>query len=97
MDHKGFAEAIIDLAGVSGCKDKALAPYCIRGGGATWHFTKYQNYDTTQALGRWSNVKTARLYIDQATSEVGLLSLPAWGKARMAKGVSSLEALIDSV
>ena len=95
--HKGFAEAIIDLAGVFGCKDKALTPYCIRRGGATWHFTKYQNYDTTQALGRWSNAKTARLYINQATSEVGLLSLPAWGKARMAKGVSSLEALIDSV
>ena len=58
---------------------------------------KVSSYDTAKAHGRWSNAKTARLYINQATSEVGLLSLPAWGKARMAKGVSSLEALIDSV
>ena len=38
---------IVQLAGTVGCKDDSLTPYCIRRGGATWHFTTYQNYDTT--------------------------------------------------
>ena len=90
-----LSACIVQLAGTFGCKDDSLTPYCIRRGGATWHFTTYQNYDTTQALGRWSSAKTARQYINMATSELGLLSLPPWGKLRMEKGVAAVSSLTE--
>ena len=43
-----------------------LTPYCIRRGGATWHFEKYANLHATQHLGRWAQPATAKVYIDQA-------------------------------
>ena len=95
MAFRKFAKAILELAGTFGFHDQSLTPYCIRRGGATWHFTTYQCYDSTQALGRWANAKTARRYINQATSEVGLLSLPTWGKRRVARGVATVSTLVE--
>lgn len=95
MAFRKFAKAILELAGTFGFHDQSLTPYCVRRGGATWHFTTYQCYDSTQALGRWANAKTARLYINQATSEVGLLSLPTWGKRRVARGVATVSTLVE--
>ena len=95
MKFRQLAYNITELAGFFGCSDRSLTPYCIRRGGATWHFTTYQNYDSTQALGRWSSAKTARLYINQATSEIGFLNLPEWGRDRVRRGVASLTALMQ--
>ena len=88
---------IMTLASLFGCADPALTPYCIRRGGATWHFTTHQSYDSIQALGRWASAKTARLYINQATSEIGLLSLPEWGKRRVEKGLATISTLMERV
>ena len=38
--------------------------------------------------------KTARIYIDQATAEIGSLLVPAWGKSRMERAVNGLPSLI---
>ena len=73
-----------------GFEATALTPYCLRRGGASWHFLKYGSYDLTQALGRWQQQKTARQYIDQALAEIGLLQLPPWGRTRLERAAPNL-------
>ena len=90
-----MAAKLRDLGAAFGVCDDRFTPYCLRRGGATWHFTKYASYDATQHLGRWEHARTARLYIDQATAEVHELSLPEWGLRRMQMAKSCLGVLID--
>ena len=80
---KTFAADIRRLGLAFGVNSPRFTPYCLRRGGATWHFTKYCSYDATQHLGRWEQAKTARVYIDQATAEATELSLPEWGQRRL--------------
>ena len=57
---------ITRYAGYMGLVHPDLTPYCIRRGGATWHFGKYANLHATQHLGRWAQLNTAKLYIGEA-------------------------------
>ena len=82
------------LASKFGVRDPRLTPYCLRRGGATWHFTTFCSYDQTQSLGRWNQAKTARIYIDQATAEISNRMLPERGKARMVRAVRGLPWLV---
>ena len=41
----------------------------FRRGGATFHYKKWASYDRVQALGRWAEAKTCRLYIDEAVAD----------------------------
>ena len=68
-------KGINELAQVFGAK-KEFTPYCLRRGNASWHFAKYANYDATQSLGCWEQLKTARLYINHATADLAEFSLP---------------------
>ena len=43
-----------------------LTPYTFRRGGATWWFKATGSIDAVAARGRWSQVRTARLYVDSA-------------------------------
>ena len=97
MSYRDFATTLRELAACFGCTDPTLTPYCIRRGGATWHFTKYQCYDTTQELGRWTSAKTAKQYINQATSELAGVHLPVWSKQRIAKCLKHLIPFIHSL
>ena len=97
MSYREFARTITELAACFGCTDPTLTPYCLRRGGATWHFTKYQCYDTTQELGRWTSAKTAKQYINQATSEIAGVHLPKWGKERMSRCNNHLTPFILSL
>ncbi|CAK0803465.1 unnamed protein product [Prorocentrum cordatum] len=45
-------------------------PYCLRRGGAAWHFSKCASMDATQALGRWEQASTAKGYVNQAVSDL---------------------------
>ena len=47
-----------------------LTPYLLRRSGATWHFTHYGKLDLTASYGRWAQIKTARIYINEATVAV---------------------------
>ena len=52
-----------------------MTPHSLRRGGATWHFKRCQHIDVVRSLGRWSQARTAKLYIDEAladSSEAGL-------------------------
>lgn len=97
MTFREFSKELVDLAGYCGCTDPTLTPYCLRRGGATWHFTKYQSYDLTQELGRWTHAKTAKQYINQAVSEVAGVKLPTWGKNRISRCCNQLERMIRSL
>lgn len=97
MNFRDFSNRLCDLAANCGCADPTLTPYCLRRGGATWHFTKYQCYDTTQELGRWSNVKTAKQYINQAVSDVAGVKIPNWGKSRIERLCRILPPLIQGL
>ena len=60
-----------------------LTPHGIRRGGATWHFGLYSLYDKTQEHGRWVQLSTARLYIDQATTATSEANLQEPGASRL--------------
>ena len=72
---KQLQDSILRYAGLFGYTAAGLTPYCLRRGGATWHFTKYHSLDATQALGRWEHAKTAKIYITQALADTTALSL----------------------
>ena len=93
---KTLANDINRLASHFGAGSVYFTPYCLRRGGATWHFTKYNEYDATQSLGRWQSHKTAKIYIDDATADLVLVSLPEWGSHRVARAVQALPDAIKS-
>ena len=47
-----------------------VKPYSLRRGGATHHFAQIGNMQAACEKGRWRQVATARLYIDEAAAEV---------------------------
>ena len=83
LNYPAFAAEVARLGRKFGVDSPRFTPYCLRRGGATWHFTKYASYDATQHLGRWAQAKTAKQYIDQATAEATEVNLPDWGKDRL--------------
>ena len=85
-----YAEA----ANTFGLVHPRLTPHGLRRGGATWHFCLLKSYDATMALGRWSQIQTARLYIDEAVCEEVDTIIPAWGKEKLVLGVKALPTLL---
>jgi hypothetical protein len=47
----------------------AYKPYSIRRGSATDFFQRTRNLDALAARGRWANVQTARIYVEEAGAE----------------------------
>eukprot|EP00971_Amphidinium_carterae_P347077 6488902-Amphidinium_carterae.4 len=47
-----------------------IRPHSIRRGGATYHYSVAQNLDLLTTRGRWKQVKTARVYLDQAAADL---------------------------
>ena len=52
-----------------GFEHPKMSGYSLRRGGASWHFHAYNSYDLTTEAGRWSQIRTARIYIDQAAAD----------------------------
>lgn len=55
----------------------AIQPYSIRRGGATSSYKRGMTFEELLAQGRWSNLATARIYLDEALQELGTLQLPS--------------------
>ena len=70
-------------------------PHGLRRGGATWHFSKLGSYDKTMEHGRWSQLRTAKLYIDGASSALALHKLSPKGKARLEKAQKLFRPLLE--
>ncbi|CAK0908038.1 unnamed protein product, partial [Prorocentrum cordatum] len=94
LTYAEFAKELTRLGRMFGVRSPRFTPYCLRRGGATWHFTKYSSYDATVDLGRWAQVRTAKLYIDQATAETTELLLPSWGLRRLELAVKIIDELV---
>ena len=95
LSYGVFAHEVSRLGRMFGVSSARFTPYCLRRGGATWHFTKFGSYDATQHLGRWAQSKTAKLYIDQATAETTELQLPAWGRRRISVAVKGIQCVVN--
>ena len=95
LNYPAFAAEVARLGRKFGVDSPRFTPYCLRRGGATWHFTKYASYDATQHLGRWTQAKTAKQYIDQATAEATTFDLPSWSKHRLGLAVRCFAQLVD--
>ena len=63
-----------------GLEHARLTPYAFRRGGATHYFLQCGSLDRTAELGRWQDVKTARLYIEGAAAELGDWGIEAKGQ-----------------
>ena len=69
-------------------------PHGIRRGGASWHFNLKGSFDATIEHGRWSSVKSARIYINEAAAEDTIHLLSPLGKQRVKDGVSIYRKLL---
>jgi hypothetical protein len=50
-------------------------PYSIRRGAATDYFQRTRNLDALAARGRWANVQTARIYVEEAGAEAAEIAI----------------------
>ena len=55
-----------------------FTPYRLWKGGATAHWMLFRNMDSTIEKGRWSSVKTARIYLKESIAVYNSLSFPAY-------------------
>ena len=97
LNYTEFAKEITRLGRRFGMQSSRFTPYCLRRGGATWQFTRFSCYDATVDLGRWAQVRTAKLYIDQATAETTELLLPNWGLERLSLAVKVITSLVNDI
>ena len=67
----------------------------IRRGGASWHFKLNGPFDATIERGRWSSVKSARIYINEAAAEDTIHLLSPLGKQRVKDGVLIYRKLVS--
>ena len=61
-----------------------LIPYSLRRGGATQLFRDTNQMDLVADRGRWSNVKTARIYVDAALQDLDSVKIGSKAKQLMA-------------
>jgi hypothetical protein len=72
-----FQAACVEL----GIEKEEFKPYSLRRGGASHHFRVFGNMSLTSELGRWSDVRTARIYVTSAVQELNASQMPARRKA----------------
>ena len=73
---QSFRQELRDLGSTLAVPTSRLTPYSLRRGGATWHFREFGSLSKTTVHGRWSNERTARIYIDGALAQMGEWSIP---------------------
>ena len=71
MDYQTLRSTFMEAVEASRLPRMAWKPYSIRRGGATADFLHHGSFDRTANRGRWSSVKTARIYINESIAELG--------------------------
>ena len=64
-------------------QDFFIQPYSLRRGGATSAFRSGVSFDSLLVRGRWTNQRTARIYLDEALQQSSLLSFSTSSQARL--------------
>lgn len=85
-----LSQVLKSLGSFVGVNNERLTLYSLRRGGASWHFTTYQHLDATQALGRWEQQRTVRLYINAAVAELAASEIAGKGLKRAQIGLQVL-------
>ena len=78
-----FRKAFASIAAWIGQPD--LSPYSLRRGGATHHWLCFNSLDSTAVRGRWKDVRTCRIYLDDARGQLARQSLSPTTKEKVAK------------
>jgi integrase len=60
-------------------------PHSLRRGGATWDFRQHGNISVTSERGRWSNLRTCRIYINEAAVALSSLQRSDLAKSLVAR------------
>ena len=76
-----------------GFEEDSYTPYCLRRGGATWHFQATLSLDSTVTRGRWACAKTARAYIDEGTAQLAHVCWSRTQTNKVDKWIRSLSKL----
>ena len=58
-----------------GLEQFGFRPYSLRRGGATWWFSKHHSLERILIQGRWSAVKTARIYLNEGLAMLARTSI----------------------
>jgi hypothetical protein len=67
-----FAKALVTL----NLQNMRFKPYSLRRGGACMDFTLYQDIQHTLFRGRWSDIRTGRIYITDGAAALTALRIP---------------------
>jgi len=59
-----------------GLENFPYKPYSLRRGGATYAFSLSLNYHILMAMGRWANLRTVKIYVDEARVLLASRALP---------------------
>ena len=92
-----FSRFLVLCAAFFDFQSDRLTPHCFRRGGATAFFALHRSYDLLADHGRWSQISTARMYVDQAFADREQLVLSPRGETRLTSCVELVPDLIASI
>ena len=69
-------------------------PYSLRRGGATTHWQRFKNLERTMELGRWSDVRTARIYLTEGLQLLHEWALPEPQRLQVTALAGALDAVV---
>ena len=81
--YNGLSAAINKHVVFSGVAHPHVTPHSLRKRGATCHFKRCQNLDVVQYIGRWSQARTAKLYIDEVLADCNEAELSVEGRRKL--------------
>jgi integrase len=94
LNYTQFRSSFHALVQVFGLNDFGLKSHSLRRGGTTFEFRGHGSYDLICQRGRWSNPRTARLYITESIEMTQALTYPKRAIELMSKYEDAYEQLV---
>ena len=87
-DFRKCFDALVRFFGIEPCDGKGITPASLRGGGATWLFQQTGSIELPRWRGRWQQVRTVEIYVQEvaALSVLPALSIPQRFRIRQFAG-----------
>ena len=85
VSSQSFRKLFHRLLEALGLTSLGFAPYSLRRGGATSAFRAGASLDVLVTKGRWQNVSTARIYLDESAQALAALKIPRPSMLRCTK------------
>jgi integrase len=95
--YNDVGKALKLCAGVLGIVSPCMTPHAFRRGGATHHFKRFCSYDALMLQGRWSQIASAKLYVDTAIADKNDAELSSEVRDRILKVSAFLPKCIDAL